>query len=185
MREVSQYVSEPTLQVPVGMMVMYAGGTVPTGWLKCDGTGYATSTYPALFAAIGTTYGSSGGFQVPSFTDRSPVGAGGTATGALTGTDGAGVGITEAGLGRAIGSTGGHASVTLTSAQSGVPSHTHTYNDNYKLYYTALTSGATFVVPNNQTEVTRATTDATASNASSSHENRMPYLVLNFIIKAY
>jgi microcystin-dependent protein len=94
------------------------------------------------------------------------------------------VGITEAGLGRAIGSTGGHASVTLTSAQSGVPSHTHSYTDYYKQFGTALTSGATFVVPNNQTEVTRATTDTTASNASSSHENRMPYLVINFMIKA-
>lgn len=185
MREVNQYVSEPTVSVPVGMIVMYAGGTVPTGWLKCDGTGYATSTYPALFAAIGTTYGSSGGFQVPSFTDRSPVGAGGTATGALTGTNGAGVGITEAGLGRAIGSTGGYASVTLTSAQSGVPSHTHSYTDYYRTFGTAITAGSNPVVPNAQGSVTRYTSDTTASNASSSHENRMPYLVLNFIIKAY
>jgi len=183
MREVSQYVSEPTLQVPVGMIVMYAGGTIPAGWLKCDGTGYATSTYPELFAAIGTTYGSSGGFQVPSLTDRCPVGAGGTATGALTGTNGAGVGITEAGLGRAVGSTGGHASVTLTSAQSGVPSHTHTYTDYRRNFATALTAGPTFV-NSNQTDLDRYMSDTTASNASSSHENRMPYLVINFMIKA-
>jgi microcystin-dependent protein len=184
MREVSQYVSEPTVSVPVGMIVMYAGATIPAGWLKCNGTGYATSTYPALFAAIGTTYGSSDGFQVPNLTDRSPVGAGGTATGALTGTNGAGVGITEAGLGRAIGSTGGYASVTLTSAQSGVPQHTHTYTDYYRYYSTSLTAGAAYV-NSNQTELNRYMGDTTASNASSSHENRMPYLVLNFIIKAY
>lgn len=184
MREVSQYISEPTVKVPVGMIVMYAGSTIPAGWLKCDGTGYAIATYPALYAVIGTTYGSTGGFQVPNLTDRAPVGAGGTATGALTSANGAGVGITEAGLGRAIGSTGGYASVTLTPAQSGVPAHTHSYDDYYRLYGTALTAGTNPVNPNNQTEVTRDTGDTSASNATSSHENRMPYIVVNFIIKA-
>lgn len=185
MREVSQYVSEPTVSVPVGMMVMYAGGTVPTGWLLCDGTAYAIATYPALYAVIGTDYGGIGGFQVPNLTGRIPVGAGGTATGALTGTNGAGLGITEAGLGRAIGSKGGHASVTLTSAQSGIPNHIHSYSDYYRNLGTALTAGAYYVVPNAQGNVPRWTSDTTAINASSSHENRMPYLVLNFIIKAY
>ena len=184
MREVSQYVSEPTVKVPVGMIVMYGGTTLPAGWLWCDGTGYAIATYPALYAVIGTTYGSSGGFQVPSLGNRAPVGAGGTATGALTGTDGAGVGITEAGLGRAIGSTGGYASVTLTAAQSGVPSHTQSYTDDYRMYGTALAAGGYWVNSNSQTEVARYTSDTTASNASASHENRMPYLVIGFIIKA-
>jgi microcystin-dependent protein len=93
------------------------------------------------------------------------------------------VGITEAGLGRAVGSTGGHASVTLTSAQSGVPSHTHTYTDYRRNFATALTAGPTFV-NSNQTDLDRYMSDTTASNASSSHENRMPYLVINFMIKA-
>lgn len=184
MREVSQYVSEPTVTVPVGMIVMYGGSTLPAGWLWCDGTGYATTAYPALYAVIGTTYGSSGGFQVPSLSDRSPVGAGGTATGALTSTDGAGVGITEAGLGRAIGSTGGYASVTLTAAQSGIPNHTHSYTDYYRTFGTSLTSGVNYVVPNAQVETNRYTSTSTAVNASSSHENRMPFLIVNFIIKA-
>lgn len=187
MREVNQYVSEPTVSVPVGMMVMYAGGTVPAGWLLCDGTINAIAEYPALFSVLSFTYGGNGTttFALPNLTSRIPVGAGGTATGALTGTNGAGVGITEAGLGRAIGSTGGHASVTLTSAQSGVPDHTHSYFDNYRQFGTALGAGAYSVVPNAQGNFNRYTSDTTASNASSSHENRMPYLVLNFIIKAY
>jgi microcystin-dependent protein len=186
MREVSQYVSEPTLQVPVGMIVMYGSiATIPRGWLLCDGTGYATTTYPALFAVIGTTYGSSGGFQVPNFTDRIPVGAGGTATGALTGTNGAGLGITEAGLGRAVGSTGGHASVQLTSVQSGMPAHTHTYNDNYRTTGASVRAGATPITSNSQTEVTRATTSNPAdASAVSSHTNLMPILAIAFIIKA-
>lgn len=184
MREVNQYVSEPVDGVPVGMIVMYAGLTIPTGWLLCDGTGYATSTYPALFAAIGTTYGSTNGFQVPSMNQRIAVGAGGTAEGALTSTDGAGVGITEAGLGRSIGSTGGHSSVTLTSAQSGLPSHTHQWTDTYRGYITTLGAGAEYV-NSGQSEVTDYTSTTTASNASSSHTNIMPYMYVRYIIKAF
>jgi microcystin-dependent protein len=186
MREVSQYVSEPALQVPVGMIVMYGSvTTIPRGWLLCDGTGYAIATYPALFAAVGTTYGSSGGFQVPNLTGRIPVGAGGTATGALTGTNGAGLGITEAGLGRAIGSTGGHASVQLTTTQSGMPGHRHTYTDFYRSTGIIVSSGSTGIASNSQSEVTRATTSNPANaSAVSSHDNLMPYLTIAFIIKA-
>lgn len=177
MREVSQYVSEPTLQVPVGMIVMYGSvTTIPKGWLLCDGTGYAIATYPALFAAISTTYGSSGGFQVPNLTSRIPVGANGAATGALSG---------ELGLGRAVGSTGGVATVTLTAAQSGMPAHTHTYNDKYRTTGTLVSGGSTGITSNSQTEVTRATTNnPTDTTAVSSHDNLMPYLTVAFIIKA-
>ena len=177
MREVSQYVSEPTLQVPVGMIVMYGSvTTIPRGWLLCDGTGYAIATYPALYAAVGTTYGSSGGFQVPNLTSRIPVGAGGTATGALG---------SELGLGRAVGSTGGVATVTLTAAQSGMPAHTHTYNDRYRTTGIVVASGSTGIASNSQSEVTRATTNNPAdASAVSSHDNLMPYLTIAFIIKA-
>ena len=177
MREVSQYVSEPTLQVPVGMIVMYGSvTTIPRGWLLCDGTGYAIATYPALYAAVGTTYGSSGGFQVPNLTSRIPVGANGAATGALSG---------ESGLGRAVGSTGGVSTVTLTAAQSGMPAHTHTYTDNYRTTGIVVASGATAIASNSQTEVTRATTNNPAdASAVSTHDNLMPYLTIAFIIKA-
>jgi microcystin-dependent protein len=183
MREVSQYVSEPTLQVPVGMIVMYGSvTTIPRGWLLCDGTGYAIATYPALYAVISTTYGSSGGFQVPNFTSRIPVGAGGTATGALPAND---TFDGESGLGRAVGSTGGVATVRLTAAQSGMPGHRHTYTDNYRSAGIVVASGATGIASNSQTEVTRATTSNPAdANAVSSHTNLMPGLTIAFIIKA-
>jgi microcystin-dependent protein len=188
MREVSQYVSEPTLQVPVGMIVMYGSvTTIPRGWLLCDGTINARATYPALFSVLQFTYGGNGTttFALPNFTDRIPVGAGGTATGALTGTNGAGLGITEAGLGRAIGSTGGHASVQLTTTQSGMPAHTHTYNDKYRTTGALVSSGSTAITSNSQTEVTRATTNNPANaSAVSSHTNLMPGLTIAFIIKA-
>lgn len=43
--------------------------SVPSGFLECDGTGYSTTTYAALFAVIGYTFGGSGGtFNVPNIT---------------------------------------------------------------------------------------------------------------------
>jgi len=43
------------------------GGSPPTGWLKCNGAPVSRTTYAALFAAIGTTYGSvdSNSFNLP------------------------------------------------------------------------------------------------------------------------
>jgi microcystin-dependent protein len=36
----------------------FAMASAPTGWLAADGTAVSRTTYAALFAAIGTTYGS-------------------------------------------------------------------------------------------------------------------------------
>lgn len=55
--------------------MIWAGSTAPTGWLLCDGTAYSTTTYSALYAVVGTTYGSrSGTFLVPNLKGRIPVG---------------------------------------------------------------------------------------------------------------
>ena len=52
---------------PVGTVVAFAGNSLPSGWLWCDGSQYSRSSYPALFSAIGTTYGdaSISTFKVP------------------------------------------------------------------------------------------------------------------------
>lgn len=58
---------------PVGMIQMYSGSTVPTGWLFCDGTAINRDTYADLFLVIGAIYGSGDGsttFNLPDFTDR-------------------------------------------------------------------------------------------------------------------
>lgn len=63
--------------LPAGVVQMYATATAPNGWLLANGTEYATSTYPRLFAVIGYTYGgSTSTFKVPDFRGRQPVGAG-------------------------------------------------------------------------------------------------------------
>lgn len=54
--------------VPTGSVFCLAVNTVPTGYVKCNGASYSrTGTYAALFAVIGTTYGSVDGnhFNVP------------------------------------------------------------------------------------------------------------------------
>ena len=62
-----------------GMVVPFAGSTAPSGWLICDGAAISRSTYSALFAVIGTTYGAGDGsttFNIPDLQDRILQGAG-------------------------------------------------------------------------------------------------------------
>jgi len=55
-----------------GMVQMFANATVPSGWLECNGASVSRSTYADLFAAIGTTYGSTNGssFNLPDMRGR-------------------------------------------------------------------------------------------------------------------
>lgn len=70
-KAVSTYVESKA--VPVGMMAPYAADTPPEGWLVCDGSAVSRTTYSALFAKIGTKYGSGDGsktFNLPNFINR-------------------------------------------------------------------------------------------------------------------
>jgi len=40
-----------------GVIKMYGGSTAPAGYLLCDGSAVSRTTYAALFAVIGETYG--------------------------------------------------------------------------------------------------------------------------------
>lgn len=69
--------------VPVGTIVWSAATTAPNGYLLCNGATVGRSTYSALFAAIGTTYGAGDGsttFALPNLIGR--VMWGGTSPGA-------------------------------------------------------------------------------------------------------
>jgi microcystin-dependent protein len=98
-------------QMPVGVVLPFAGGTVPTGWLDCDGSAVSRTTYADLFAIIGTDYGPGDGtttFNLPEFRSRSILGAGAPGGGLTT---------------RARGDTGGAETHTLTTGE--IPSHDH------------------------------------------------------------
>jgi microcystin-dependent protein len=69
--------------VPIGTILDYAAATAPSGYLVCDGSAVSRTTYAALFAVIGTTWGAGNGsttFNVPDFRGRTSIGAG-TGTG--------------------------------------------------------------------------------------------------------
>lgn len=98
-------------EIPVGMIMDYAGVSSPAGFLDCDGSAISRTTYASLFSAIGTTWGVGDGsttFNIPDFRRRTAVGSGGSGTGEL---------------GNAVGNTGGEESHTQTEAELAAHSH--------------------------------------------------------------
>jgi len=72
---------------PSGMVSDFAFATPPSGWLLCNGAAVSRTTYSALFAAVGTTWGAGDGsttFNLPSVEyytqDLYKTGSGGTGT---------------------------------------------------------------------------------------------------------
>jgi len=66
-------------KAPYGKIDLYAGATIPPGWLLCNGASLLRAgTYANLFNLIGTTYGSVDGthFTIPDFQGIFPRGAG-------------------------------------------------------------------------------------------------------------
>jgi microcystin-dependent protein len=67
---------------------MWPTASPPTGYLLCNGSAVSRTNFAALFAVIGTTFGvgdNSTTFNLPNYTNRVPVGAGGLYAAAATG----------------------------------------------------------------------------------------------------
>ena len=63
--------------IPGGSIIMWTNATVPDGFLECKGDAVSRTTYAALFAVLGTTYGAGNGsstFNVPDFQGRHAAG---------------------------------------------------------------------------------------------------------------
>lgn len=93
--------------LPVGTVQHYVGNADPLGgyWLICDGRAVSRTTYAALFTLISTTYGVGDGsttFNLP---------------------NAAASFIAAPGTGFSLGTTGGSATIVLTTGN--LPSHTH------------------------------------------------------------
>ena len=104
--------------IPTATIVPWSSSSVPTGFLECNGAAVSRSTYSALFAIVGTTYGAGDGsstFLLPDLQDNIAMGKSGTK--ALASTGGAN---TVASTGNVGGST---ANATLSTAQ--LSSHNH------------------------------------------------------------
>ena len=66
------------IAIPVGTVIWSANPAVPSGYLPCNGAAVGRATYPELFAAIGTTYGSGDGsttFNLPNLIGKVPWGS--------------------------------------------------------------------------------------------------------------
>jgi microcystin-dependent protein len=155
---------------PTGGLIMWGTGTAPSGWLLCAGAAVNRTTYAALFAVIGTTFGIGDGsttFNLPDYTNRMPYGT-------------------------TVGSTGG-------TADAVVVSHTHTITDPGHQHNTSVT-GSTLFPATAQTTIAYGgpgtypatvftmsdnTTGISVNTAgvSGTNQNLPPYLGINFIIK--
>jgi len=164
-----------TSAVITGTISMWPVSSAPTGYLVCNGSAVSRTTYAALYAIVGTTFGSGDGsttFNLPNYTNRMPYGT-------------------------TIGATGGSADAVVVShthtASSSTsitdPGHSHIYylktgtgyrpsaGGNENNGYDASTSTST-------TGITASTsTTNTSTGVSGTNANLPPYLGINFIIK--
>ena len=116
--------------IPTATIVPWSDSSVPSGFLECNGAAVSRSTYSALFAIIGTTYGAGDGsstFNVPDLQDNVPVGksnnkalasTGGANTTPVTASGNVATNINVTGN---VG--GGTANATLSTSQ--LASHSH------------------------------------------------------------
>ena len=165
--------------VNTGIVVPWGSASIPSGFLECNGASVSTSTYAALFAVIGYTYGGSGAsFNLPDLTDRTVVNKSNTKSLAQTG--GAN---TVTPTGNISGSTG---STTLTTQQ--IASHSH-----------SITRAAEGMMGGGQVGAAAlggCTVNTTSTGGGQSHDHTLsanfsgsansvlqPYLVLIYIIK--
>ena len=199
-----QRAESPPTFIPAGIVADYGGSTAPSFWLLCYGQAVSRTTYAALFAAIGETFGAGNGvttFNLPDARGRVIAGKddmGGTSANRLTNQSG--------GLnGDTLGATGGSETHQLTTGESGQkaigttsvsisdPGHAHSMSS-------VLTNGGAFTagggpvsapyyssaisaVNSNTTGIT-ATFSVSGSSAASAHNNVQPTLILNKIIFA-
>ena len=150
----------------IGEIQLFPFGFAPRGWAQCNGQLLPINQYQALFALLGTTYGGNGQttFALPDLRGRVPAGVGG---------------------GFVQGERAGEEVHTLTLNE--MPSHAHQ----------AFASSAPASSPN-PSGAAWANMGADAYDASANapmarnavapagggqpHENRSPYLTLNFCI---
>jgi microcystin-dependent protein len=171
--------------VITGTIQMWPTGTAPTGYLLCAGAAVSRTTYSALFAVIGTTFGVGDGsttFNLPNYTNRMPYGT-------------------------TIGATGGTADAVVVShthtATVTDPGHQHLfgaddqvagqggYNIQSGFDYdaTSVTAGSgvnlyTKRIDNtNNPQTTGITVGNSTEGVSGTNANLPPYLGINFVIK--
>ncbi len=159
----------------IGVMLPYASQDCPSFALPCDGTQYNRVDYPNLYAVLDPAFiVDADHFVTPDLRSRTIVGAG------------QGAGLTD----YDPGDTGGEETHVLTSAEMAAHTHTDTGHVHTEVVATpvVLPTGAGVPVPAALSGV--GITGSSAANLTSSggggaHENRPPYVALNWCIIAF
>lgn len=159
----------------VGQINLFGFNFAPRFWAQCNGQLLAINQNQALFALLGTSYGGNGTttFALPDLRGRVPISYSNPSQSPNF----------------SLGQVGGQETVTLTTAQ--LPAHTHAL--------AATTQVATRRVPTGRMLATDTSTNAEyyappgqvtslspnslgSAGGTSPHENRQPYLAMNFCI---
>jgi microcystin-dependent protein len=154
----------------LGQIQIFSFNFAPKSWAMCNGQFLPINQNQPLFALLGTTYGGDGRvtFQLPDLRGRVPI---------------------YTGQGFTLGERGGEAAHTLTISE--MPTHSHPI--------TASTNGPTVSPTTNNfwasntsfspyssvLNAQMAPNSFSNSGGSQPHENRSPYLALNFCIALF
>ena len=151
----------------LGSIILFAGNFAPRGWAFCNGQILSIAQNTALFSLLGTTYGGNGQttFALPDLRGRAPIHSG------------QGPGLQS----YALGQVGGEESVTLGITQ--IPAHQHQQpasngeQDTDRPGNAVPARGGVYAASSDG-----ATLDPTSiAGGSQPHDNRAPYLTLNYI----
>jgi microcystin-dependent protein len=138
----------------------------PRGWALCDGQTMPINQNQALFSLLGTTYGGNGttNFLLPDLRARVPI---------------------HSGAGHTIGERAGAAAHTLTPSE--MPAHSHALSASTNAATVSVPTGNVLAAVNNgytasANLVGMAAGELTNTGGSQPHENRQPFLTINFCI---
>lgn len=163
---------EPTL----AQIILFAGNFPPRGWAYCDGQLLDISQNTALFSLLGTIYGGDGRttFALPDLRGRAPIHSGN------------GPGLSSYRQGQ----KGGLENVTLSTSQ--LPAHFHVLTASSLVPNKNVAEGASLASGNEigsmdkiytqSTDKVNLNSSTTNSGGGQPHENRPPFIALNYII---
>nr|WP_294510984.1 tail fiber protein [uncultured Rhodopila sp.] len=160
----------------IGQILAVGFNYTPVGWLACNGQLVPINDNQALFSLLGTTYGGNGttNFAVPDLRGRAALGQG----------QGQGASL------HPLGQAGGSETAALAASQAGAHSHTLAVSTNPGT--ASKPAGNLVIAPNStagfnlyapapaKTTLSPATIGTTGGGQP--HENRQPYLAINYII---
>jgi microcystin-dependent protein len=162
----------------VGQIISVGFNFAPEGWFLCDGSLKPVDQYTPLFQLLGSTYGGNGQttFAVPDLRGRVPL------------CMGQGQGLSP----YVQGQTTGVEQVTLTAGNTPLHTHTIAFSANnvtdakpaagFTVGTNVQSALSGFYGPGPATVGLRGGTITNNTNAGLPHENRQPFLVLNYII---